>query len=231
MVIGDGYRERKLYIQPWPELAVKFVIPACRTMFNLSFPVDACHALTLPGDAHSGRAPCDSEASFPPVPSPSKSCPPASEFEAGFHSRSQAHWWSIMYLTTHILEPSLTSRLSSENTVAPRSIFEFLWDRHVKDQVFDVKYSYNIFRGSPVTASAAGWVFELRMHQLLIQGNPIELFPLGLCRTTNNKKFDIWVCSIVPLVRMIHQQTLQTVCFSIFSTYLGLLSTICHYIT
>jgi len=54
-----------------------------------------------------------------------------------------------------------------------------------------MQYYYDIFQqGGPVTASAAGWIFEFRMHQLLAQGYLLNLFPLR--DPGRGKKFDVY---------------------------------------
>ena len=55
---------------------------------------------------------------------------------------------------------------------------EMLWQRHIKQQASNVRYFYDLFRNSPGTTSAAGWIFELRIHELFRQGNTIGLFPV-----------------------------------------------------
>ena len=39
-----------------------------------------------------------------------------------------------------------------------------------------MEYLYGLFRASPITAAAAGWIFELRIHQLLLRHQTIQLF-------------------------------------------------------
>ena len=89
------------------------------------------------------------------------------------------------------VEPSPTSRFVHERTIASRGVFELLWERYLKNRIAEMKCCYNDFKSSSVTAPAAGWIFELRMHQLLRQGYPLKLFPLGL-GTAESKKFDIY---------------------------------------
>jgi len=76
-------------------------------------------------------------------------------------------------------EPSPASRSDCEKRVTSRSVLELLWDQHLQGQVSELKYFYNLFRSSPISASAAGWVFELWMHQSLRQGGSIQLFHIG----------------------------------------------------
>ena len=81
------------------------------------------------------------------------------------------------------MEPS-TSRSLPTKTIASPGAFKLLWNQHLKNRVTDTEYYYDIFQqGGSVTASAAGWIFEFRMHQLLTQGYHINLFPL---RNPNN---------------------------------------------
>ena len=78
-----------------------------------------------------------------------------------------------------VVEPSLERRYSCQRRVASRGVFEILWDQHIKNQASEMLRFYYFFQESPVTAPAAGWIFELRMHQLLRRGDPIHLFPIG----------------------------------------------------
>jgi hypothetical protein len=95
------------------------------------------------------------------------------------------------HLITRI-EPSPTSCSLSEKTIASPGAFKLLWERHLKHRVSDTAYQYNIFRGGgSVTASAAGWIFEFRMHHLLMQRYPITLLPLCL-KTNRGRKFDVY---------------------------------------
>jgi len=81
------------------------------------------------------------------------------------------------HLITRI-EPS-TLRSLATKTIASPGAFKLLWNQHLKNRVTDTEYYYDIFQqGGSVTASAAGWIFEFRMHQLLTQGFSINLFPL-----------------------------------------------------
>ena len=73
---------------------------------------------------------------------------------------------------------SRASRGAARKTIASRFIFELLWDEYLKDQASEMQDLYNLFSGSPITAVAAGWVFEFRMHQLLKDGRVIQLFPI-----------------------------------------------------
>jgi len=78
-----------------------------------------------------------------------------------------------------------------KKTIASQGALEPLWDRHLRNSVADMKYFYYAFQGSSVTAPAAGWIFELRMHRLFRQGYPLRLFPLGRGETKSGK-FDVY---------------------------------------
>ena len=49
----------------------------------------------------------------------------------------------------------------------------------MKYQVSDMAFFYNLFQDTPHLSTAAGWIFELRMHQLLRRGTVINLLPIG----------------------------------------------------
>lgn len=50
----------------------------------------------------------------------------------------------------------------------------------------DLERFYQVFQGSSATASAAGGIFEFRMHQLFRQGYSLKLFPLGPGQAMDN---------------------------------------------
>ena len=87
------------------------------------------------------------------------------------------------------IEPS-TMRYRTEKTIASPGAFKLIWNQHLKNRVTDTEYYYDIFQqGGPVTATAAGWIFEFRMHQLLSQGYSINLFPYSdYCNSHNKRK-------------------------------------------
>ena len=87
------------------------------------------------------------------------------------------------------IEPSPTKRTRFEKTFASRRVFELLCDRHLRDSVADMKHFYYVSQDSSVTAPAAGWIFELRMHQLFRQGYLLKILPLGRGEA-KNKEFD-----------------------------------------
>ena len=61
-----------------------------------------------------------------------------------------------------------------------------LWDRHIKHRVSDIRFYYDLFRGSPNTAFTAGSIFQLWVRELLRRGGPFRIFPIrGHCATTN----------------------------------------------
>jgi hypothetical protein len=79
----------------------------------------------------------------------------------------------------------------AKKTIASQGAFKLLWNQHLKNRVTDTEYYYDIFQqGGSVSASAAGWNFEFRMHQLLTQGYPIHLFPLR--NPNRSTKFDVY---------------------------------------
>ena len=85
-----------------------------------------------------------------------------------------------------IIEPSPTSRFGSVKRVASQHILELLWDKHIQYRIDCMSYFYNVFQANPITAAAAEWIFELRMHQLLRKKQAIQLFPVhGHCVDTN----------------------------------------------
>ncbi|KAF9647700.1 hypothetical protein BDM02DRAFT_3129593 [Thelephora ganbajun] len=78
-------------------------------------------------------------------------------------------------------EPSPTDRFIPVMNVVSRHVFELLWEKHIKHRAGDMAYFHDLFLASPVTAVTAGWLFELRMHQLLANQRTIRLFPILGC--------------------------------------------------
>ena len=93
------------------------------------------------------------------------------------------------------IEPSPRSRNACEKRFISQHVFEMLWERHIKHQVFELQFYYNVFQGSPNTSSSAGWIFESRMHELLRQGGTISLFPVCGHVAKSNIIFDDYTAS------------------------------------
>ena len=76
------------------------------------------------------------------------------------------------------MEPSSTRRDKFEKGIASRCVFELLWGNILCFRVSDMCYYYGLIRTSAIMAAGAGWVFELRMHQLLRKQQTIRMFPI-----------------------------------------------------
>lgn len=100
---------------------------------------------------------------------------------------------SSRYIIT--IEPSPTRRFSSNTRVASRRVFELLWKKRIKHRVDDMVFFYGLFRANPITAAAAGWVFELQMHRLLRKRRDIQLFPICGRRVDMNLLYDDYTAS------------------------------------
>jgi len=68
----------------------------------------------------------------------------------------------------------------SKYIVAPasRRVLLLLWDKHFRSRLDEMEYFYDLFQGSVVTYAAAGWIFEFRMHDLLLEKRILRLFPI-----------------------------------------------------
>ena len=83
--------------------------------------------------------------------------------------------------STHIIItilPSPASRHSFEVDFASRRVFEMIWEKHIHSRIDDMAYLYDLFSASKTSAAVAGWIFELRMHQLLRSRRTVQLFPI-----------------------------------------------------
>ena len=76
------------------------------------------------------------------------------------------------------IEPSPTSRFSFVTTARSRRVFELFWKRRLNYETRNTLYLYDYFRENPISAAAAGWIFELSMHEMLKKGQIIQLFPV-----------------------------------------------------
>jgi hypothetical protein len=89
------------------------------------------------------------------------------------------------------IEPS-DSRFKPSKKIASSFAFNLLWNKHLRSHVsFTAHFNDLVSEGVLGTASTAGWIFEFRMHQLLTQGYPMSLFPIG-CTGSTSTKFDIY---------------------------------------
>jgi len=96
------------------------------------------------------------------------------------------------------IEPSYDERGVPRKTISCRFAFELLWDKYMKDQVSEMDYFYHLFSNNSITASAAGWIFEFRMHQLLRDGCTIHLFPINGHHANKSTIYDHYSHSYSP---------------------------------
>ena len=80
------------------------------------------------------------------------------------------------YIVT--IQPSPTNRGRTQNKIVSRRVFEILWEKHIYSRINVMQDFHDLFVASPITATSAGWVFELRMHQLLRKARTVQLFPI-----------------------------------------------------
>ena len=65
-------------------------------------------------------------------------------------------------------------------SAAPASlhVFDLLLKKHLQFNIDDMEHFYNLFVGSATGTTAAGLIFELRMHTILPEIRTIRLFPI-----------------------------------------------------
>ena len=97
---------------------------------------------------------------------------------------------SPSHLITRV-EPSPISRSRYQKTIASQGVLELLWHRYLKNSAAEAKHFYNIFQGNSVTASAAGWIFELRIHHLFRQSYYLISAHIGR-GTSTSPNFDVY---------------------------------------
>ena len=61
---------------------------------------------------------------------------------------------------------------------AARRVARLVWEKHAHSQIDDMEDFYQLFCGGKVLSTSATWIFEFRMHELLRNGQTIELFPI-----------------------------------------------------
>ena len=86
--------------------------------------------------------------------------------------------------------PSRTDRDDREVKIATRYIFELLWEEHIHHRTDLMQIFHDLFLSSPSTTIAVGWVFELRMHQLLRKQQRIRVSPIRGRRVKMNFIYD-----------------------------------------
>jgi len=69
-------------------------------------------------------------------------------------------------------------RSEAEGNFASTYVLEECCKRILGDAVSEMRSHYNLLRGNPTTATAAGMVFEHRAHPFLRQQTAIDLFPI-----------------------------------------------------
>jgi hypothetical protein len=102
---------------------------------------------------------------------------------------------TVSHLIT-LTKPSPASRSRPEKVIDSRVIFELLWDKHIKFRAAEMEALYDLFQSNTFqTSSAAGWMFELRMHQVLRQENSISLYRIHGRRGNTNLIYDDYAIS------------------------------------
>ena len=83
---------------------------------------------------------------------------------------------SFHYIIT--IRPSPNNRQGYEKTVPSRFAFQILWDKHIRHRIDLMAQFRDLFLANPIMATPLGWIFELRMHQLLLRKQTIRLSPM-----------------------------------------------------
>jgi len=76
------------------------------------------------------------------------------------------------------ISPLPANRNFFEVDFASEQVFQLVWSKHLHSRIDDMEYYYDLFSTSKTSATAAGWIFESRMHQVLRSGGTIQLFPI-----------------------------------------------------
>ena len=84
---------------------------------------------------------------------------------------------------------------------ASRRIFELLWEKHIQHRPHGMRCLYDVFRRVPLpyedphSTTAARWIFESRIHQLLVKRQEIQLFRVRGHRVEANLVYDDYTTS------------------------------------
>jgi len=80
------------------------------------------------------------------------------------------------------------NRSKAERKFASTYVLEECCKRILGNEVLEMRSHYNLLRGNPISATAAGMVFEHRAHPFLRQQTTIDIFPiLGRVTTKHGK--------------------------------------------
>ena len=75
--------------------------------------------------------------------------------------------------------PSSDSRSTRDIRIASPRILDLLWEKHIRYRIDLMGLFYDLFQADTISAPAAGQIFKLRIHQVLVQAQTIQLFPVG----------------------------------------------------
>ena len=93
--------------------------------------------------------------------------------------------------------PKETNRYLSEKVFASRYVFDMVWEKHLSHRVDIMEEFHHLFLQSSTAAAAVGWIFERRMHQLLMGKRTIRLFPVRGRHMDVNFVYDNYAASKV----------------------------------
>ena len=91
--------------------------------------------------------------------------------------------------------PSSRGRFDYDGRITSRYVFDLLWKKHICHRVDLMGFFYNQFQADTTSAPAAGWIFKLRMHRLLMQEQTTQLFPIGGRQVKANFLYDDYTAS------------------------------------
>jgi len=92
-------------------------------------------------------------------------------------------------------KPSSADRFCFKRVVASRHVFDLLWERHISHRVDLMGLLYGQFQANPTSPPASEWIFKLRMHQLLVEKQTLQLFPIGGHQAEVNLLYDNYTAS------------------------------------
>jgi len=75
-------------------------------------------------------------------------------------------------------DPSPTGRTRSERSIVSKYVLEIIWKVVLKGKVEKLRELYDSLRDKPAVSTAAGMIFEFRVHQLLQEGRILDLFSI-----------------------------------------------------
>ena len=98
-----------------------------------------------------------------------------------------------LFITT---KPSEDRRDIPTRDIASQHVFDLLWEQRIKYRTLEMADLYNRFSVEPTFPTAAGLIFEYRMHQIFANGAKLQVFPIPGRRVQSNVIYDDYTATL-----------------------------------